>query len=45
VAVLADGLNAAGDYTAHLPGALGKGMYIIQLTVGLKKVATLHVGL
>jgi hypothetical protein len=43
VAVLVDGFGQAGNYEAVLPGALACGMYIVQLTVGTKKLATLQV--
>lgn len=45
VAVLADGFKLAGGHEAVLPGALGRGVYIIRLTVGAKKVAAMQVRL
>jgi hypothetical protein len=45
VAVLADGFNRAGDHEAALPATLGRGMYMIRLTVGDKKTGTMHVKL
>jgi hypothetical protein len=45
IGVLVDGFKRAGDYTAALPGALRNGMYIIRLTTGAKRLATLQVRL
>jgi hypothetical protein len=43
VAVLVDGFNRAGDHEATLPASLGRGVYIIRLTIGAKKLATMRV--
>jgi hypothetical protein len=45
VAVLADGFKHAGDHKAFLPGAIGCGMYILRLTTGAERIATMHVRL
>ena len=45
VAVLVDGIKNTGDHQAVLPGTLGKGVYMIWLTCGEKKLATLQVRL
>jgi len=44
-AILVDGFKPAGDHEAVLPGTLGSGVYIIRLTTGAKKLATLRVRL
>jgi hypothetical protein len=44
-AVLVDGFRHAGDHEAVLPGTLRSGIYIIRLTTGAKKLATLQVRL
>ena len=44
-AVLVDGFEHAGDHEAVLPAALGRGMYIIRLTLGAKKLAAIQVRL
>jgi len=45
VAVLVDGFRHVGDHEAVLPGTLSRGMYIIRLTTGAKRVATIQVRL
>jgi len=45
VVVLVDGFRNAGDHEAVLPGALSRGMYIVRLTSGAKRIATLQVRL
>jgi hypothetical protein len=45
IGVLVDGFKRAGNYEAVLPGALQSGMYIIRLTTGAKRLATLQVRL
>ncbi len=45
MAVLVNGFKNAGDHEAVLPGRLSRGMYMIRLTVGAKKVATMQVRL
>ena len=45
VAVVVDGFKHAGDYETLLPGALGRGVYIIRLTAGTKKIAAMQVKL
>jgi hypothetical protein len=44
-AVLVDGFRHAGDHEAILPGTLARGMYIIRLTAGAKKLAAMQVWL
>jgi len=43
VAVLVDAFKQAGNYDAVLPAALGRGMYIIRLTTGDTKLASMQV--
>jgi hypothetical protein len=45
VAVLVNGFKRAGGHEAILPGTLGGGMYIIRLTTGTKRFATIQVRL
>jgi hypothetical protein len=45
VAVLVNGFKQAGDHEAVVPGTLGHGMYIIRLTTGAKRLATVRVKL
>jgi hypothetical protein len=42
-AVLVDGFKSAGDHEAVLPGALSRGIYMIRLTAGARKLATMRV--
>ena len=44
-AALVDGFKQAGDYHATLPGTLGHGVYVIQLTTGAKAPATMRIRL
>jgi hypothetical protein len=44
-AVLVDGFKHAGDHEAVVPGTLGRGMYIIRLTSGAKRLAAIQVRL
>jgi hypothetical protein len=43
VAVLVDGFTQAGDHEAALPGTLGRGIYIIRLAAGAKRLAALQI--
>ena len=43
VAMLVDGFKHAGDHKAALPNTLGRGIYIIRLTIGSKRLAALQV--
>ncbi len=45
VAVLAEGFLAAGQYEAAMPRNLGHGMYLIRLTAGERKLASLRIRL
>jgi hypothetical protein len=45
VAMLVDGFKHAGDHDAVLPCTIGHGMYLIRLTAGAKKLASLQVRL
>lgn len=45
VAVLAEGFMPAGQYEAALPRNLGHGMYLIRLTAGAQKLASLRIRL
>jgi len=45
VAVLVDGFKHAGDHEAVLPGTVGRGMHVIRLTIGTKKLAAVQVRL
>lgn len=45
MAVLVDGFKQAGDHKAALPGTLGRGMYIIRLTTGAKRLAAMQIRL
>jgi hypothetical protein len=45
VAVLVDGFKHAGDHEAVVPGTLGRGMYVIRLTIGVKKSVMMQVKL
>jgi hypothetical protein len=43
VAVIYNGFKRAGEHKAVLPGALGRGMYMVRLTVGPRKLAVKRV--
>jgi hypothetical protein len=43
--VLVDGFKNAGEYEIGLPGIVGRGVYMIQLTIGTKKITALQVRL
>jgi hypothetical protein len=45
MAVLVDGFKHAGGYKALLPGTLGRGMYVIRLTSGAKKITAIKASL
>lgn len=45
MATLAGGFRSAGDYQAAVPDRLSSGMYIIRLTTGAKRIATMRVTL
>ena len=45
VAVLVDGFRQAGGHEAALPAALSRGIYLIRLTAGATKLATIKVAI
>ena len=44
-AVLVDGFKTSGNFDAAIPAAVGRGVYIIRLTIGSQKIAAVHVRL
>jgi hypothetical protein len=42
VAVLVDGFKSAGDYDAALPAFLSHGMYVVRLTAGAQRLASMQ---
>lgn len=45
VGVLVDGFRHAGRNNANIPAGIRPGLYVIRLTAGEKKLATMHISL